>query len=88
MEEQERFIIVPSTTKGYWVATDTKYNIVVKFRKHNFNSTQRIITLGDEKFDSLNEALEYATHISELVDWLHENHPELVNKKSSRKKLP
>ena len=74
----ERFILQPSQEPGFWVATDTEHNIVVKFREHKFNETQEVTLLNNETFSSQQEAMKYATYLRELADWLRDNHYEKV----------
>lgn len=70
----ERFILQPSQEPGFWVATDTVNGIVVKFKDHEFNETQEVTLLGDNRFKTAEEAMKYATYIRELADWLRDNH--------------
>lgn len=72
----QRFIIQPSQEPGFWVATDTEHNIVVKFREHQFNETQEVTLLNNETFSSSEEAMKYATYLRELTDWIRDNHYE------------
>ena len=73
-----KYILQPSTTKGWWVVTDTEHGIVVKFQEHKFNDTQKTTLLNGDSFDTQAEALQQATYIRELADWLRENHYDKV----------
>ncbi len=73
-----KYILQPSTTEGWWVATDTEHGIVIKFQEHKFNDTQKTTLLNGDSFDTQAEALQQATYIRELADWLRENHYDKV----------
>lgn len=74
----ERFILQPSKNKEWWVATDTKHNIVVKFKDHEYNDTQEVTLLDGDTFKTEEEALRYATYMREIADWLRDNHYDKV----------
>ena len=73
-----KYILQPSTIEGWWVATDTEHGIVIKFQEHKFNDTQKTTLLNGDFFDTQAEALQQATYIRELADWLRENHYDKV----------
>lgn len=70
----ERFILQPSLEQGFWVATDTEHGIVIKFKEHMFNETQKSTLLDGNTFKTAEEALAIATYMREIGDWLRENH--------------
>ena len=74
---KERFVIQPSKEmRGGWVATDTENGIVLRFENHNLVHTMRctpLLTVGREP-----TAIELATAIRELLDWLKEEHKDKV----------
>lgn len=74
---KERFVLQPSKEmQDGWVATDTKNGIVLRFENHKFNDTVRctpLLTDGREP-----TAIELATAIRELADWLREEHKDKV----------
>mgnify|MGYP002515843765 FL=1 len=71
---KERFILQPSRKPGFWVATDTEHGIVITFREHEFNDTQKVTLLGGDTFDSDEEAMKVATYLREIADWLAKEH--------------
>lgn len=71
---EQRFVLQPSQEPGFWVATDKDNGIVVKFREHQFNETQQITLLNGDTFKSAEEAMNVATYLRELSDWLRDNH--------------
>lgn len=73
-----RFILQPSQEPGFWVATDTEHGMVVRFKEHEFNQTHYPTLLNGEEFHSVEEALKYATYISELADWLSAEHRDII----------
>ncbi len=71
---KERFILQPSHKPGFWVATDTEHGIVITFREHEFNETQKITLLDGDTFDSDEDAIKVATYLREIADWLAKEH--------------
>lgn len=71
---KERFILQPSQKPGFWVATDTEHGIVITFREHEFNEMQKITLLDDNTFDSHEGAVNVATSLREIADWLCKEH--------------
>ena len=68
-----RFIIQRSQKQKHgWVATDLDYKVVVTFTEHQFNDTKRVTFLEDAPTDYLVRA----RVMSEIGDWLSENHNE------------
>lgn len=55
-----------------WVATDTENGIVLRFENHRFNDTVRCTPLLADGREPT--AIELATAIRELADWLRESH--------------
>ncbi len=74
---KERFVLQPSKEmQDGWVATDTENGIVLRFENHKFEKTLRctpLLTDGREP-----TAIELATAIRELLDWLREEHKDKV----------
>lgn len=86
--EKERFILQSSKELGFWVATDTDNNIVIKFREHQFNETQQVTLLDGNTFNSVEEATRIATYLREMADWLRHEHynivmPSLLDKRAA-----
>ncbi len=72
---EPKFILQPSSQKpGYWVATDTHHGIVIVFRKHQFNETQKVTILNDEQCNPLH----LARHMRHIADWLVRKHPDII----------
>lgn len=56
---------------GWWVLTDTDNLIVIKFKEHEYNETQRISILEESKFvGNENCANEIAHIMSEMGDYM------------------
>lgn len=70
---KEKFIIQPSKEmQDGWVTTDTENAIVMRFENHKLEKTLRctpLLTDGREP-----TAIELATAIRDLLDWLREEH--------------
>lgn len=75
---QDRFILQPSREQGCWVATDRAHGIVITFREHRFNDTQKVTLLGGDHFATEAEALAVSTHLRELGDWLRKNYYDTI----------
>lgn len=71
----DNYLLQPSATKGWWVVTDIKRNIVVKFQQGKFNDTQQNTILFDDA--TMNE-LEYATAMREIGEYLFQYHKNLL----------
>lgn len=66
-----RYILQASNdTPGWWVVTDTENKVVVKFKDHEFNDTQKVTLLEDCHLS----ALQAARIMRELSDWLAAEH--------------
>ena len=70
-----RFLLQPSTKPGHWVCTDTENNIVCVWKEHEFNDTQVITMLDDIPSDRYAEVAHWMT---EMGEWLRENHYDLI----------
>lgn len=71
----DNYLLQPSTAKGWWVVTDIRRNIVVKFREGDFNNTQQNTILFDDA--TMNE-LEYATAMREIGEYMHQYHKDKI----------
>ena len=74
MKNNERFILQPSQKQGFWVATDQKNEIVITFKEHDFNGTQKVTLLGGDTFSSINQVMKIPTALREMADWLRAEH--------------
>lgn len=73
-DDPSRFSVEPSQEReGWYVAVDKKNNVVILFEKCNFNNTIDCKPLDDAP------ALDLATAMRELVDWLRKYHSELLD---------
>lgn len=72
--DKERFILQPSREQGFWVATDKENGIVITFREHQFNETQKITLLNENTFSSTEQAMKLPTYLREIADWLRAEH--------------
>ena len=72
----DNYLLQPSATKGWWVVTDIKRNIVVKFQQGKFNDTQQNTILFDDA--TMNE-LEYATAMRELGEYMIQYHRKIIS---------
>lgn len=74
MEKNDRFTLQPSREQGSWVATDKAHGIVITFREHQFNETQKVSLLGGDSFSSMDQAMRLPVYLREMADWLREEH--------------
>ena len=74
---KERFVLQPSKEmQDGWVATDTENGIVLRFENHKLEQTMRCTPLLTDEREPT--AIELATAIRELLDWLREEHKDKV----------
>lgn len=70
-----RFLLQKSTQPGWWVLTDTINQVVLQFREHDYNNSQKVTFLNGNKVPSVM----YAPRIlREMGAYLVENHKELL----------
>lgn len=74
MGKNDRFTLQPSREQGSWVATDKAHGIVITFREHQFNETQKVSLLGGDSFSSMDQAMRIPVYLREMADWLREAH--------------
>ena len=56
---------------GGWVLTDTVNLVVIKFKEHEFNETQKITLLDEEKFKNMPDvAQKIATITREMGEYM------------------
>lgn len=70
-----RFLLQPSEKPSHWVCTDTENNIVCVWKEHEFNDTQEVTMLDDIPSDRYAEVAHWMT---EMGEWLRENHYDLI----------
>lgn len=74
---EPKFVLQKSSQKpDYWVVTDTRHGIVIVFREHQFNETQKVTILDDEQAQC--SPVHLARHMRHIADWLLRKHPEIV----------
>ena len=74
-----RFYLQPCKNKeGWYVVSDLDNRIKVEFKKGRYNETNRVVPFGtDEDFKNA-DALDIATTIREIGDYLFKNFKELI----------
>lgn len=73
--DPKNFVLQESHTKGWWVVTDTRFNIVVKFQQGNFDATKKTTILFD--INKMSE-LDISTSLKEITEFLRTYHSELL----------
>ena len=74
---EPKFVLQKSSQKpGHWVVTDTHHGIVIVFREHQFNETQKVTILDDEQ--PFCDPVHLARHMRHIADWLMRKHPDVV----------
>lgn len=74
--DNKRFALTTIDNKeGWYIAVDLDNRLKVEFKAHQYNKTNHIIKFGD---GGIADALEEATAVRELSDWLLQNFPELI----------
>ncbi len=78
----EKYIVQKSeTTAGGWVCTDTEHGVVMSWTEGDFSQSQRITFLEDVPRAT---ALNVATILREMGDYLAEYHRDKVGNKNAR----
>lgn len=68
---EKRFELKPSQeTKGWYVLTDTKNLVVIKFKEHYYNETQKVSILDEQNFMN---AQNIATVLREMGEYMFTN---------------
>lgn len=78
-----KYQLEPSTQReDWWVLTDIEHEIVILFKEHYFNETQKITLLDDKKLLGNCGEEEPATFIARLLremsEWAAQRHPDIV----------
>lgn len=60
-----KYLLQPSTVKGWWVATDTESGVVVKFREGAYNESQQVTLLDDHT-----DPIQIAKWVNGIAAWL------------------
>lgn len=70
-----RYILQESKEKpGYYICTDTKYNLVCTFKEGAFNQTQEVTDITELDLS----AAELATAMRKMAEWLQAHHPDIL----------
>jgi hypothetical protein len=70
-----RFLLQNGTRPGWWVLTDTVNQVVLQFKEHDYNNSQKVTFLKGDKVPSVM----YAPRIlREMGDYMVENHKKLL----------
>lgn len=78
MNNNDRFILQPSRKQGFWVATDKANGIVITFKEHDFNGSQKVTLLDGDTFSSMDQAMAVPTALREIADWLRAEHYDIA----------
>lgn len=79
----ERFNLVKSQNlPDWWVLTDTKNNIVVRFKEKFYNETQKVTTLDDDKdaLEKIGGVQALARALREIGEWVVKYHGDIAFK--------
>lgn len=55
---------------GWWVFTDTENLIVIKFKEHEYNETQRITVIDEERFNTPDAVRDLSVIMQEMDDYM------------------
>lgn len=80
-DNPDRFILQPSKDEGWCVATDKVNGIVVRFQEGLFNQTAKVTMLDDKE----PSAIDSATALRELSEWLAVYHPGIAVDEDSQR---
>lgn len=69
-----KYVIKESETPGWWVVTDTDNLVVVRFKEHEFNETQKVTVLKESTITPM--ALPRI--MREIGDWIAAHHMDKV----------
>lgn len=65
-----RYKLTESETPGWWVVTDVENLVVLRFKEHEFNETQKVSILDESRINPM--ALPRI--MREIGDWLAAHH--------------
>ncbi len=78
MNNNDRFILQPSSKQGFWEATDNDNGISITFKEHDFNNSQEVKLLEGDSSMSIDKATKIATYLREIADWLRKEHYDIA----------
>lgn len=84
--KKERFTLA-QLPSGLWEGRDTENGIIITFREHQFDTTQKVsIEASSDTLGSIMSAKDIPTYLRELEYWLRHNHyntlmPSLLDKR-------
>lgn len=71
----DRFLLQPSKfMPGWWVLTDTVNLVVITFKEHRFNDTQKVTDIEGNLFTSMSDVMTSIRVVREMSDWLAVHH--------------
>lgn len=73
--DKDRFLLQPSKEPGWYVLTDTKLLITLRFRAGDFNGSQKVTQLDDSRIIN---PMDIATSLRLMGDWIQKYHRELI----------
>ena len=74
--DNKRFTLTTIDNKeGWYIAVDLDNRIKIEFKAHQYNKTNHIVKFGD---GGVADALEEATAVRELADWLLQNFKDIL----------
>lgn len=73
--DKDRFLLQPSKEEGWYVLTDTELLITLRFRAGDFNGSQKVTHLDDNR---ITNPMDIATSLRLMGDWIQKYHRELI----------
>lgn len=73
MNKNEENYTLEQTATGLWEARDTAHGILITFREHQFETTQRVTIEGGDRM-TVGTAQEAADRLRDLEWWLRHRH--------------
>ena len=71
----ERFVLQPSKEQGWYVLTDTKLLITLRFRAGDYNGSQKVTMIDEHR---VADPMDIATSLRLMGDWMLKHHKELI----------
>lgn len=78
MAKEDRYVLQQSKeSPGWWLLTDTKYGIVIKFEEHRYNGEKKI-TFLNENFETSVKPAKIAKLLAKMADYIQFNHSHIA----------
>lgn len=74
VEDNGRFVLQPCEEPGWWIVTGMETMVCIRFKEKDFEHTHKITSIEEERCD----ALDTATSLRMLSEYLHRFHKELL----------